>query len=192
MSFSGAAVLGQYLPLLALFVLAFLESSFFPIPPDVLLLPLCLGEPRKALHFATWCSIASVLGGVAGYWMGYGLWNSGLDQICFNWIPGFTPEVFGKVSDLYEHWNFLIVFTAGFSPLPYKVFTITAGVCGINFFLFVLASLVSRSARFYLEAWLLRRFGPPIRDFIEKRLGLMMLLFCVVLIGGFAMIKLLL
>lgn len=176
----------------ALVILSFAESSFFPIPPDVLLLPLCLGEPAKALRFATWCSVASVLGGIAGYWMGFGLWNSGLDQICFNWIPGFTPEVFGKVSDLYEHWNFAIVFTAGFSPLPYKVFTITAGVFGINFFLFVLASLVSRSARFLLEAWLLRRFGPSIRDFIERRLGLMMLLFCAVLIGGFVAIKFLL
>lgn len=176
----------------ALMLLSFAESSFFPIPPDVLLLPLCLGEPRKAFRFAAWCSLASVLGGIAGYWMGYGLWNTGLDQICFKWIPGFTPEVFDKVSLLYEDWNFMIVFTAGFSPLPYKVFTITAGVFGINFLLFVLASVVSRSARFFLEAWLLRRFGHPIRDFVEKRLGLMSLLFCVILVGGFVAIKFLL
>lgn len=173
----------------ALIVLSFAESSFFPIPPDVLLLPLCLGEPRRAFKFAAWCSVASVAGGMAGYWMGFGLWHSGLDRICFDWIPGFTPEVFEKVSVLYEHWNFAIVFTAGFSPLPYKVFTITAGVFGINFLLFVLASVVSRSARFFLEAWLLRKFGPSIRDFIEKRLGLMALLFCVVLVGGFVAIK---
>ena len=173
----------------ALIILSFAESSFFPIPPDVMLLPLCLGEPRKAFKFAFWCSVASVLGGIAGYWLGFGLWNSGLDQFCFDYIPGFTPEVFERVQGLYEEWSFWIVFTAGFSPLPYKVFTVTAGVCGIDFTMFVLASIVSRSARFFLEAWLLRRFGEPIRDFVEKRLGLISLVFCVVLIGGFVAIK---
>ena len=176
----------------ALILLSFAESSFFPIPPDVLLLPLCLGEPKKAYRFAFWCSAASVAGGIAGYFLGKGLWNVGLDEFCFNYIPGFTPEVYGKVSDLYETWNFWIVFTAGFSPLPYKVFTITAGVCDVNFLMFVIASVVSRSARFYLEAALIRWKGEAIRDFVEKRLGLMSLLFCVVLVGGFVAIKYLL
>jgi len=173
----------------ALIILSFAESSFFPIPPDVLLLPLCLGEPRKALRFAFWCSIASVLGGIAGYWMGHALWGAGLEGFCFDYVPGFTPEVFERVKALYEEWNFLIIFTAGFSPLPYKVFTITAGVFGVNFAMFVLASVASRSVRFYLEALLLKKFGPPIRDFIEKRLGLVTLLFCVILVGGFVAIK---
>jgi membrane protein YqaA with SNARE-associated domain len=173
----------------ALIILSFAESSFFPIPPDVLLLPLCLGEPRRAFKFAAWCSVASVAGGMAGYWLGFGLWHSGLDRICFEWIPGFTPTVFERVSAWYDEYNFLTVFIAGFSPLPYKVFTIAAGVFGINFLLFVLASAVSRSGRFFLEAWLLRKFGPSIRDFIEKRLGLMALLFCVGLVGGFVAIK---
>jgi len=173
----------------ALIVLSFAESSFFPIPPDVLLLPLCLGNPKKAFRFAFWCSLASIAGGIAGYWMGFGLWNVGLNDICFDYIPGFTPEVFDKVQGLYEEWNFWIVFTAGFSPLPYKVFTITAGVFGINFGMFLLASVVSRSARFYIEAALIHRFGLPVRDFIEKRLGLMSLLFCVLLVGGFVAIK---
>ncbi len=173
----------------ALIILSFAESSFFPIPPDVLLLPLCLGNRSKAFYFAFWCSLASVLGGIAGYWMGYGLWESGLDKICYDWIPGFNEEKYGRVQSLYEEWNFWIVFTAGFSPLPYKVFTITAGVFGISFPMFVLASVVSRSARFFLEAWLLKKFGPPIRDFVEKRLGLMALLFCVLLVGGFLALK---
>ena len=173
----------------ALIVLSFAESSFFPIPPDVLLLPLCLGEPRKALRFAFWCSAASVLGGIVGYWMGYGLWEAGLRELCFGYVPGFTPEVFERVQTLYQEWDFLIIFTAGFSPLPYKVFTITAGVFGVNFTMFVLASVASRSVRFYLEALLLKKFGPPIRDFIEKRLGLVTLLFCLLLVGGFVAIK---
>ena len=173
----------------ALVLLAFAESSFFPIPPDVLLLPLCLGHPGRAFRYAFWCSVASVAGGIAGYWLGFGLWHAGLREICFEYVPGFTPGVFARVGELYDQWSFWIVFTAGFSPLPYKVFTITAGVFGINFAMFVLASVVSRSARFYIEAWLLRRFGPPIRDFVEKRLGLMALVFCVALVGGFVAIK---
>lgn len=176
----------------ALILLAFAESSFFPIPPDVLLVPLCVGRRDKAYGFALWCSVASVLGGMAGYGLGYGLWHAGLSDICFDYVPGFTPHVFERVSGLYETWNFWIVFTAGFSPLPYKVFTIAAGVCSINFGMFVLASVVSRSARFYIEAALIRRFGAPVREFIERRLGLVTLLFCVVLVGGFAAIKYLL
>ncbi len=176
----------------ALMVLSFAESSFFPIPPDVLLLPLCLGEPKKALRFAFWCSVASVLGGMLGYALGMMFWEGGLDEFCFSYI--FSEEKFGKVSQLYGEYNFWIVFTAGFSPLPYKVFTICAGVCheDVNFGMFVLASVISRSARFFLEAILLRIWGEPIRDFVEKRLGLVSLAFCVVLVGGFAAFKYLL
>lgn len=173
----------------ALVVLAFAESSFFPIPPDVLLLPLCLGKPERGYRYASWCSVASVLGGAAGYALGYGLWHAGLDRICFDYVPGFTPAVFDRVRGLYDQWNFWVVFTAGFSPLPYKVFTITAGVCSVDFPLFLLASAISRSARFFLEAWLLRRYGPPVREFVERRLGLMSLLFCVCLVGGFVLVK---
>ncbi|MEM7203031.1 MAG: YqaA family protein [Planctomycetota bacterium] len=173
----------------ALFVLSFAESSFFPIPPDILLLPLCLGQPTKALRYAFWCSVASVLGGIAGYWMGYGLWNVGLDQICYQYVPGFTEEKFMHVGELYEEWSYWIVFTAGFTIIPYKLFTISAGVFGISFIPFVIASLAGRSARFFLVAWLLRRYGQPIREFIEKRLGWMMILFCALLLGGFVLVK---
>ena len=175
----------------ALFVLSFAESSFFPIPPDVMLLPLCLGEPKRAFRFAFWCSLASVLGGMLGYWLGYAVWESGLDQFCFDYVPGFSEDKFAKISAWYGEYNFWIVFTAGFSPLPYKVFTIAAGVCheDVNFGMFVLASLVSRSTRFYIEAALLKKFGEPIRVFVEKRLGLLSLVFCVLLVGSFALLK---
>ena len=178
----------------ALILISFAESSFFPVPPDVLLLPLCLGEPRKALRFAFFCSLASVLGGVLGFGLGLFAWQAGLDQFCFDYVPGFTPERFDMISNLYGEYSFWIVFTAGFSPLPYKVFTISAGVChqDVNFGMFLLASAISRSARFYLEAILLRKYGEEVRVFIEKRLGLLSLIFCVFLAGGFLVLKYLL
>lgn len=175
----------------ALVILAFAESSFFPIPPDVLLLPLCLGQPKRAFRFALWCSVASVLGGMFGYLLGYAFWEAGVKELCFNYLHLFTRETFDSVGELFREWNFWIVFTAGFSPIPYKVFTISAGVFHdhVSFPMFVLASAVSRSARFFLEAALLRTWGEQIRDFVEKRLGLMSLLFCVGLIGGFVLVK---
>jgi len=176
----------------ALFVLSFVESSFFPIPPDVLLIPLCLGDPRRAFRFAAWCSVASVLGGMAGYALGHFAWEAGVRDLSYAWIPGFTPEVFTRVQALYQEWDFWVVFVAGFSPIPYKVFTIAGGVFGINFGTFVLASAISRSTRFFLEALLIRKYGPPVRDFIEHRFGLATLLFCVLLVCGFAAIKYLL
>lgn len=178
----------------ALVLISFAESSFFPIPPDVLLLPLCLGEPKQAYRFAFYCSLASVLGGMLGYALGLLVWDAGLDQFCFDYVPGFNPERFDKISELYGDYNFWIVFTAGFSPLPYKVFTIAAGVChaDVNFGMFMLASAISRSARFYLEAFLLRKYGDPVQVFIEKRLGLLSLLFCIILASGFFALKFLL
>lgn len=173
----------------ALVILSFAESSFFPVPPDVLLLPLCLGKPKRAFRFAFWCSLASVLGGMFGYLLGYAFWEAGVRELCFSYV--FSKEVFDQVGVKFEEWNFWIVFTAGFSPIPYKVFTISAGVFHehVSFHMFVIASAVSRSARFFLEAALLRTWGEPIRDFVEKRLGLMSLLFCVVLVGGFVVIR---
>lgn len=176
----------------ALVLISFAESSFFPIPPDVLLVPLCLGNPKRAFQFAAWCSVASVLGGIAGYGIGMFAWEHGVSDLCFQYIPGFTPDIFTKVQGLYQKWDFWIVFAAGFSPIPYKVFTIAGGVFGINFFTFVLASAISRSARFFLVALLLKKYGAPVREFIEKRFGLATMAFCVLLIGGFVTIKYLL
>lgn len=174
----------------ALVVLSLAESSFFPIPPDVLLIPLCLGQRQRAWAYAFWCSVASVLGGIAGYGIGAFLWQSaGVGDFFFAYVPGFTPEVFEQVKGHYEHWNFWIVFVAAFTPIPYKVITITAGVCGISFPMFVIASAIGRSARFFLVAGLIRRFGAPIQHFLDKHLGWVTLVGTALGIAGFVAIK---
>jgi membrane protein YqaA with SNARE-associated domain len=174
----------------ALFLLSLAESSFFPIPPDVLLIALCLGERHKAFRFAFWCSVASVLGGILGYGIGAFLWETaGIKEFFFAYVPGFTPEVFYRVRDHYEEWNFWIVFVAAFTPIPYKVITITAGVCGIGFPMFLLASAVGRSARFYLVAWLLHRYGAPIQRILDRYLGIITLAIAAVGILGFLALK---
>ena len=172
----------------ALFLNSFAESSFFPIPPDPLLIALCIGKPKKSLRFAFWCSLASVLGGAAGYWIGATVWEVVGDYF-FRYVPSFTPEAFARVSNVYDEYNFWVVFTAGFTPIPYKLITIGAGVFNINFAIFFLASVLSRSARFFLVAALIRRFGPQIKDFIDRYFNLLSILFMVLLIGGFVLFK---
>jgi len=174
----------------ALFALSFAESSFFPIPPDVLLIALCIGEVNKSYRFALWCSIASVLGGIAGYGIGMFLWDiEVVKHFFFTWVPGVNEHSVAKVSELYEQYNFWVVFVAAFTPIPYKVITILAGVCAINFPMFVLASVIGRSARFFLVAWLFRTYGPTIKDFIERRFALVTLAITVVGILGFVALK---
>jgi membrane protein YqaA with SNARE-associated domain len=176
----------------ALFTLSFAESSFFPIPPDVLLMPLVLGNRRRWLRYASLCSLASVMGAVFGYLIGWLAWGA-VGWIFFDYVPNFTPEVFQRVSGLYEQYNFWIVFTAGFTPIPFKVITITAGVFSQGapgfFGVFLLASAVSRSARFFLVAGLMRAFGAKITPFIDKYFNWLALLFTALLIGGFVVIK---
>ncbi len=174
----------------ALFLFAFAESSFFPIPPDVLLIMIVLGRPKSAKAAAIACCIGSVIGGLAGYGIGHFFWSiQGVQDFFFTYVPGFTQSNFGKVQGLYEEWNFAIVFVAGFTPLPYKVITITAGVAGINLPIFILASTVSRSARFILVTWLVHKFGPRAKDFIERRFNLLSIAFVVLLLGGFFALK---
>lgn len=182
----------------ALTVLSFAESSFFPIPPDVLLMPLVLGNRRRWFRYASLCSLASVTGAVAGFLIGWLAWGAGVDRLFFDYVPGFTPEVFNRVSGLYEQYNFWIVFTAGFTPIPFKVITITAGVFGTGeqvansgafFAVFLIAAAVSRSARFFLVAGLMRLFGAKITPFIEKYFNWLALLFVALLIGGFVVIR---
>ena len=172
----------------ALAVLSFAEASFFPIPPDVLLIALVLGARERWLRLALTCSVASLLGGIAGYYIGWGLWSA-VSDFFFQYIPGFTPAKFAGVQAHYDAYSFWVVFTAGFTPIPYKIITISAGVFEINFGMFIIASAVSRSARFFLVAFLLHRFGEPIRDFIDKRFNLLATVFTVLLIGGFVAIK---
>ncbi len=178
-----------------LFFWALAESSFFPIPPDAFLIAMVLGARKKAFRFALVASLGSIIGGTLGYAIGYQLWwsepqvFSGLAHFFFNHVPGFSVEQFRDVQRLYEQWNFWVVFTAGFTPIPYKVITISAGAFNINFVIFVVASTVSRAARFYLVAWLLWKFGEPINDFIEKYLGWLSIAFVALLVGGFLLIN---
>jgi membrane protein YqaA with SNARE-associated domain len=171
----------------ALFLLAFAESSFFPIPPDVLLIAMCIGSIQSSYRFAMWCAIGSLLGGIAGYGIGMFLWEGVFDEFFLTYV--FSEQTFASVSEHYDRYNFWIVFAAGFTPIPYKVITITAGVCAIHFPMFVIASFVGRAARFFLVAWLFRHYGPPIKGFIERRFGLVCILGLALLIGGFVLVK---
>ncbi|MGH2272557.1 YqaA family protein [Anaerohalosphaeraceae bacterium U12dextr] len=174
----------------ALFLLSFAESSFFPVPPDVLLMPLALGAPKKWLRFALTCSMASVFGGILGYCIGVFLW-----QQIGTWVfahlggIGMTQANFDLFQKWYDEYDFWIVFTCGFTPLPYKVCTITAGIAKIHFMGFVIASAMSRSARFFLVAGLFGWKGETMRPFIEKYFNWLSLAFMILLIGGFMAIK---
>jgi len=173
---------------LALFLLALAESSFFPVPPDALLIALCLGAIKRSWRFAFITSVASVLGGMLGYLIGYAVWEP-VSPFFFKYVPGFTEDVFQTVLRHYQESGFWYVFMAGFTPIPYKVFTISSGVFKLNFPLFLLASTLSRSLRFFLVAGLFRRFGPSIKTFIDKYFNLLALLFFLLLLGGFLVVK---
>jgi membrane protein YqaA with SNARE-associated domain len=172
----------------ALFGLALAESSFFPIPPDPLLIALCLGAPTLSLRFAANATLASVLGGIIGYGIGAGAWTL-LQDSFYAYVPGVSPESFASVQGLYDRYDFWAVFLAGLTPLPYKVFTLSAGVFSINFPVFVLASVMSRGLRFFVVAALIYRFGQPITRFIDRYFNLLALVFGVLLVGGFLLIE---
>jgi len=173
---------------LALFLLALAESSFFPVPPDALLIALCLGAVKKSWRFALICSIASILGGILGYMIGFFVWDS-VSNFFFTHIPGFSQAGFQKVLSHYNDSGFWYVFLAGFTPIPYKIFTIASGVFKLNFVLFVIASTISRSLRFFVVAALFKKFGPGIKSFIEKYFNWMALVFFLLIFGGFILIK---
>ncbi|MBL7147539.1 MAG: DedA family protein [Nanoarchaeota archaeon] len=172
----------------ALFVLAFIEASCFPVPPDVLQIALSVSKPKKSFFYALIAVAGSVLGGILGYFIGFALWGF-VKDFFFTYIPGFTPAIFEAISAKYDLYNFWIVFIAGFTPIPYKIITISAGLFGINFGMFMVASVVGRSARFFLVATLLYFFGPKMKEFIDKYFNLLTILFFVLLIGGFLVIK---
>jgi membrane protein YqaA with SNARE-associated domain len=175
----------------ALFVLAFAESSFFPIPPDPLLIALCLGSAKKSLRFAATATAASVVGGMLGYAIGAGGWQLAQEWF-FTYVPGVSPEAFARVQGLYDRWDFWAVFLAGLTPIPYKVFTLSAGVFSINFGVFVLASVLSRGLRFFVVAGLIYRFGPPIARFIDRYFDVLAIAFGVLLVAGFLLVRFLL
>ncbi len=170
----------------ALFILAFCESSFFPIPPDVLLMALAVALPIKAFKYALVCSVGSVLGGCFGYLIGYEFF-----EYVGKPIIGFynITDVFNTVSAKYQSNAFTAIAIAGFTPIPYKVFTISAGVCKVNLFTLILASALSRSARFFIIAGLFYLFGPKIKTFIEKYFNILTIIFIILLISGFVAVK---
>lgn len=172
---------------LALLFIALFEASWFPLPPDVLLIALCLGATKRSFRFATLCLVGSVLGAMLGYGIGHFLWitPAGDPTAIANFFYDhvFSIESFQNVGNLYDRFNFWIVFTAGFTPLPFKLFTIAGGMFDINFPMFVIASIVSRGMRFFLIAWLIWKFGAPIKNFIDKYFNILATLFAVMLIG---------
>lgn len=171
----------------ALFILAFAESSFFPIPPDVLLIALTLSIPRKGFYYAAVCSLGSVLGGIAGYGIGYYFWETAGQPIIAFYK---AEEAFAVVQKAYQENAFWAVFTAAFTPIPYKVFTIAGGICHIRLFEdLVLGSLIGRTLRFFFIAVLFYFFGPPIKKFIDRYFELLTVIFALLLIGGFLAIK---
>ena len=170
----------------ALFLLALCESSFFPVPPDVLLIALAVAIPRKSFYYAFICSLGSVMGGVIGYLIGWKFMAViGSEIIDFY---GLTQR-FDDIKQLYQAHDAWAVGIAGFTPIPYKVFTISAGAFNINFLVFFFASLISRSARFFLVGGLIYIFGPKIQAFIEKYFNLLAVTFTVLLIAGFVVVR---
>jgi membrane protein YqaA with SNARE-associated domain len=168
--------------------LAFAESSFFPVPPDPLLIALSLGAPRRAFFFALICAVGSITGGIVGYGIGWALWSA-VGHFFFTYVPGVTPAAFETVRALYDKYDFWAVFTAGLTPIPYKVFTLSAGVFAISFPVFVLASALSRSARFFAVAALIFVFGARIQGFIDRYFDWLAWAFFILLVGGFLVIK---
>lgn len=172
---------------LALLFIALFEASWFPLPPDVLLIALCLGATKRSFRFASLCLVGSVLGAAIGYGIGHFLWitpagdPTAIANFFYNNV--FSIESFQNVGNLYDRFNFWIVFTAGFTPLPFKLFTIAGGMFDINFPMFIIASIVSRGMRFFLIAWLIWKFGAPIKSFIDKYFNILATLFAVLLIS---------
>jgi len=171
----------------ALFFLAIAESSFFPIPPDIFLIVLCIAIPPRSFRYAAICAAGSVLGGAIGYGLGMGFMDT-IGVKILEWYG--LQDKYEVVQNLYRQYDALAVGAAGFTPLPYKLFTITAGAFKINFATFMLMSLVSRSARFFLVAAFIYKFGAPVRHFIERYFNLLTILFFILLIGGFLVVKL--
>lgn len=169
-----------------LLALAFAESSFFPIPPDVLLIALCLGRPDRALWYAGVATAGSVLGGVFGYWIGYAVYDTVGRPILE--LYGLSDRYF-EVQALYRRYDVWAVGIAGLTPIPYKVFTVTAGAFKISLPMFVLASTVSRGLRFGVVALVLRIWGEPAREFLDRHLNTLSILFVVLLVLGFILVK---
>lgn len=169
-----------------LFAVAFIESSFFPIPPDVMLIPMILAAPDKAWKIAGVATAGSVIGAYFGYAIGFYFF-----QLIAEPLLGFYGylDKFNSFKNLYNQYGAWIVFGAGITPFPYKIITIASGVVHTNLLVFTVASIIARGMRFFLVAWLLKKYGEAMREFIEKNLGWFSVVFLLLLIGGFAAVK---
>lgn len=190
---------------IALLVVAFCESSFFPIPPDVLLIPLVLGATHRYWHYALGTTIASVVGGLFGYGIGFFAWQTlgrwlvekvmavellmvdGRQDVA---LPGYLANILGEkfLFQTFDTYNAWVVFVFGLTPLPYKLVTIAAGFAQTNPLVFTLASAISRGLRFFVVAYLIYRFGEVAKRFIDKYFNLLAIIFCLLLIGGFLLV----
>jgi len=171
-----------------LMVISFAESTFFPVPPDALLIPMCLARPDRALRYAAMCTVASVLGGLLGYVIGYGLF----ELLAAPLIALYKYEAaFQQFKAMYDQYGLWVVLVGGFTPVPYKIVTIASGAASFNVPLFIVSSIVARGARFFIVAFLLQRYGERMREFIEQRLALLTVLGAAGVILGFAALKLL-
>jgi membrane protein YqaA with SNARE-associated domain len=166
----------------ALGALAFAESSFFPLPPDLILIPMSLAQPKRALSYATICTIASVAGGVLGYAIGallYGTVGKWLIS-----VYGYGDRI-AQLQVFYQHWGWAFILVKGLTPIPFKLVTIVSGLLGYNLPLFIVLSAITRGARFFLLAGLLTRFGDPIRAKLERYYPLFLLMIVAIIVGGF-------
>lgn len=171
--------------------ISFAESSFFPIPPDVLQIALSVAKPRRSFYYAAISTVASVAGGVLGWAIGWGLWQV-LQPWFFRYVPGFSPEKFTYVESLYQGNAFLAIFAAAFTPIPYKVFTIAAGVCSVPLGTLVAASLFGRGGRFFLVAAATYFFGATAKQFLDRYLEVVTIVLLLAIVAGFAAIRFLL
>ncbi len=172
--------------LIALAVIAFVESSVFPIPPDVLMIAMIVAQPSRAFLIAFVATVSSVAGGLAGYWIGYGAFETlGRPVLQFYGKESYFAEFQAR----YNAWGAWAVLIAGVTPFPYKVITILSGATALSLPVFLVASLIARALRFFIVAYLLWKFGTPIRNFIERRLGLVFTVFIGLLLGGFVMVR---
>ena len=177
-----------------LFTVSFVESSFFPIPADPLLIALILGLRKRAFYYAFICTAGSVFGGIFGYFVGSFLWwtetmeFSSIATFFFTYVPGFTEQLFYNIQAQYESYNFVVIFTAAFTPIPYKVFSISAGAFYINFLTFVVASILGRGLRFYGITVVLWYFGRPVKKIIDKYFDLLAILLLLISIISYIII----
>lgn len=171
----------------ALAVVSFAESSFFPVPPDVMLAPMILARPEKAYFYAFVCTVASVLGGILGYAIGFYLTDLGL------WLMSVIGHSDGleEFQHWFDRWGLAVILIKGLTPVPYKLVTIASGLAGFSFPVFVAASVATRGGRFFLEAWILRRWGPAMLAQVEKRLAMWSIIGIVVLVGAVVAVKVL-